>query len=216
MTEIIKVRKKRDTSQKRKAILEGAVKVFTKNGFDTSSMDHIAEVAGVSKRTIYNHFPSKEILFQAIVADFLKQRDEIKPIRYVSTQSLEEQLKEFAKAELFLINDPVRRGLSKLFTSDFLMDIDFGKETRNQFDPHRAFIIWLNAAKEDHRLNFQSPELTARIFYGMVEGCLTYPALFTDGESLKYIDPVLNELIRAFLACYKHSENAIDTESTQP
>ena len=75
MEETGKVRKKRDTSQKRKAILEGAVKVFTKEGFDASSMDHIAEVAGVSKRTVYNHFPSKEILFQAIVADFLKQRD---------------------------------------------------------------------------------------------------------------------------------------------
>jgi TetR/AcrR family transcriptional regulator, regulator of autoinduction and epiphytic fitness len=204
MAEAKKARKKRDTSLKRNAILEGAIKVFTKNGFDASSMDHIAKTAGVSKRTIYNHFPSKEILFQAIVADFLKQRDEIKPIRYISALSLEEQLKEFAKAELFLINDPVRRGLSKLFTSVFLMDVDFGKKTRSQFEPHKTFIIWLNSAKEDRKLNFQSPELTARVFYGMVEGCLTYPALFTDGESLKNIDPLLDELIFAFLTCYKY------------
>ena len=105
------------------------------------------KLRAVSKRTVYNHFPSKEILFQAIVADFLKQRDEIKPIKYASALTLEEQLKEFAKAELFLINDPVRRGLSKLFTSVFLMDIDFGKKTRSQFEPHKAFIIWLIAAK---------------------------------------------------------------------
>ena len=198
-----KARKKRDTSAKRKVILEGAIKVFTKNGFDASSMDSISEAAGVSKRTVYNHFPSKEILFQAIVADFLKQRDEIKPIRYASDLSLEEQLKEFARAELFLINDPVRRSLSKLFTSVFLMDISFGKRTRSQYEPHKAFIIWLHAAKEDQKLNYQSPELAARVFYGMVEGCLTYPALFSDGESLKYMDPLLNELIAAFLACYK-------------
>lgn len=204
MAETGKTRKKRDTSMKRKAILEGAVKVFTKNGFEASSMDTIAEVAGVSKRTVYNHFPSKEILFQAIVADFLKQRDEIKPIRYASALSLEEQLKEFARAELFLINDPVRRGLSKLFTSVFLMDIDFGKNTRSQFEPHKAFIIWLNSANEDQKLSFHSPELAARVFYGMVEGCLTYPALFTDGESLKHIEPLLNELISAFLARYKY------------
>lgn len=209
MAETGKSRKKRDTSLKRKAILQGAVKVFTENGFDTSSMDHIAEVAGVSKRTVYNHFTSKEILFQAIVADFLKQRDEIKPIRYASAISLEEQLKEFAKAELFLINDPVRRGLSKLFTSVFLMDIDFGKKTRSQFEPHKAFITWLNSAKEDKRLYFKSPELAARVFYGMVEGCLTYPALFSDGESLRYIDPLLNELISAFLAFYKYSEKTV-------
>ena len=202
MAETGKSRKKRDTSLKRKSILEGAVKVFTKSGFDSSSMDYIAEVAGVSKRTVYNHFPSKEILFQAIVADFLKQRDEIKPIKYASALPLEEQLKEFAKAELFLINDPVRRGLSKLFTSTFLMDIDFGKKTRSQFEPHKAFIVWLNAAKEDQKLSFQSPELAARIFYGMVEGCLTYSALFTDGASLKNSDYLLDEIISTFLSRY--------------
>jgi TetR/AcrR family transcriptional regulator of autoinduction and epiphytic fitness len=205
MEETSKARKKRDTHKKREAILAGAVQVFTKNGFDASSMDTIAQVAGVSKRTVYNHFPSKEILFQAIVADFLKQRDEIKPIKYASSLSLEEQLKEFAKAELFLINDPVRRGLSKLFTSVFLMDIDFGRKTRSQFEPHKAFMIWLNAAKEDRKLDFQSPQLAARVFYGMVEGCLTYPALFTDGESLKNMDPLMHELISVFLARYGYA-----------
>ena len=203
MQEPIKNRKKRDTSRKRQVILEGAIKVFTENGFDTSSMDKIAEVAGVSKRTIYNHFKSKESLFQAIVADFLKQRDEIKPIMYSKKISLGEQLKKFAEAELYLINDPVRRGLSKLFTSVFLMNIDFGKATRSQFEPHKAFILWLNSAKEDKKLGFQSPELAARIFYGMVEGCLTYSALFTDGESLKHADNLLNEIINTFLSRYE-------------
>lgn len=215
MKEEKKTRKKRDTSQKRKAILAGAVKVFTKDGFEASSMDHIAEVAGVSKRTVYNHFSSKEILFQAIVAEFLKQRDEIKPIRYTVALSLEEQLKQFAKAELFLINDPVRRGLSKLFTSVFIMNIEFGKETRSQYEPHKNFIIWLNAAKEDHKLSFQSAELATRLFYGMVEGCLTYPALFTDGESLIDNDPLLNEIIAAFLVYYKYTEKTINPDSTK-
>ncbi len=207
MPEIKKERKKRDTSAKRATILEGAVRVFTKNGFDASSMDRIAEVAGVSKRTVYNHFPSKEILFQAIVADFLKQRDEIKPVRYAPDVSLEEQLKEFAKAEFFLINDPVRRGLSKLFTSVFLMDVDFGRKTRRQYEPHKAFILWLHDAREDQKLCFPSPELAARVFYGMVEGCFTYPALFSDGENLKNIEPLLSELVSVFLTSYQNHGN---------
>lgn len=198
-----KSRKKRDTSLKHQIILEGAIKVFIENGFDNSSMDRIAEVAGVSKRTIYNHFTSKEILFQEIVSDFLKQRDEIKPIKYSKNLSLGEQLKKFADAELFLINDPTRRGLSKLLTSVFLMNIDFGKDTRIQYAPHKAFIQWLNSAKEDHKLIFESPELAARIFYGMVEGCMTWSALFTDGESLKHTDYLLNEIINTFLSRYE-------------
>lgn len=198
-----KSRKIRDTSLKHQIILEGAIKVFTENGFDNSSMDRIAEVAGVSKRTIYNHFTSKESLFQAIVADFIKQRDEIKPIKYSKDLFLGEQLKKFAEAELYLINDPIRRGLSKLLTSVFLMDIDFGKETRSQHAPHIAFIQWLNSAKEDHKLSFESPELAARIFYGMVEGCITWSALFTEGESLKHADNLLNEIINTFLSRYE-------------
>ncbi len=203
MTNDIKTRKKRDTTHKHKTILEGAIEVFIENGFEASSMDKIAEVAGVSKRTIYNHFSSKEVLFQAIVADFLKQRDENKPIQYSTSQSLSDQLKKFARAELYVINDPIRRGLSKLFTSVFLMDIEFGKATRSQHNPYKAFIQWMNSAKEDGKLNFQSPELTARIFYGMVEGCLTYPALFTDGANLKNADALLDEIIDTFLCRYK-------------
>lgn len=198
-----KDRKKRDVSRMRQIIIDGAIKVFTQYGFDVTSMDKIAEVAGISKRTIYNHFISKESLFQTIVADFLKERDAIKPIQYTNNVSLGMQLRKFAEAELYLINDPVRRGLSKMLTSVFLLNIDFGKHTRTQFEPHKAFIQWLNDAKVDQKLNVQSVELAARIFYGMVEGCLTWPALFTDGESMKHMDELLNEVIQTFLCRYE-------------
>ena len=82
------------------------------------------------------------------------------------------------------------------------MDIEFGKATRGQYQPHAALIAWLEAAKADGRIDFESPILTARMFYGMVEGCLTWGALFSDGESLKLSGPVLDEIIRIFLSCY--------------
>jgi hypothetical protein len=82
------------------------------------------------------------------------------------------------------------------------MDIDFGKRTRSQYTPHRDFVVWLNAAKRNKKLKFKSAELAAQIFYGLVEGCLTWSALFTDGESLKSIDPLLNEIASVFLSRY--------------
>ena len=205
MFDIIKKRKARDTSQKRQIILDGAIRVFTENGFEASSMDRIAEVAGVSKRTVYNHFQSKEILFQTIVADFLKEREKIKPVEYSSMLSLHEQLREFVKAELYLIDDPIRRRLSKLLTATFLMNIEFGKATRSQYQPHAMFIAWLNAAKADQKMKFESPDLAAQIFYGMVEGCLTWCALLTDGANLKVMDPILDEMIAVFLSHYTFS-----------
>jgi TetR/AcrR family transcriptional regulator of autoinduction and epiphytic fitness len=202
MPDTPKKRKKRDTSGKRQAILEGAVRVFTEQGFEAASMDAVAEAAGVSKRTVYNHFQSKEALFQTIVGDFLAEQADYRPIEYAKEKPLADQLREFVQAELFLINDADRRGLSKLLTATFLMDLEFGKAVHSQYEPHKAFIDWLHSARDDGKICFQSAELAAEIFYGLVEGCLTWNALMTDGESLTYIDPLLNELLVVFLCRY--------------
>lgn len=196
-------RKKRDTSRKREAILDGAVKVFIEKGYDVSSMDEIADTAGVSKRTVYNHFESKEALFRSVVEDFVSQRDHMKPIKYTQDRPLDEQLKAFATAELYLIDDPVRRGLSKVLTSFFLMDVTMAKEIIGQKSPHKNFIQWLCAAQNDHTLDYPSPELAAQVFYGLVEGCLTYPALLSNGDSLKYAEPILDEIVSVFLSRYR-------------
>ncbi len=52
---------------KRQAILSAAKDLFLKLGYEGSSMDAIAQEAGVSKLTVYNHFQDKENLFIAAV-----------------------------------------------------------------------------------------------------------------------------------------------------
>jgi len=55
------------SEQKRMAILESARAAFLDKGFESVSMDMIAENANVSKRTVYSHFGSKEELFGNIM-----------------------------------------------------------------------------------------------------------------------------------------------------
>jgi AcrR family transcriptional regulator len=52
---------------KRRAIMDAARGVFLREGFAGASVDVIAAEAGVSKRTVYNHFDDKEHLFLAVV-----------------------------------------------------------------------------------------------------------------------------------------------------
>lgn len=52
---------------KRAQILSGARQMFMEHGFASTSVEKIAKAAGVSKGTIYNYFPSKELLFVALV-----------------------------------------------------------------------------------------------------------------------------------------------------
>jgi AcrR family transcriptional regulator len=48
-------------------ILDAAQQVFLKRGYQSASLDEIAEIAPASKPTIYAHFPGKEALFEAVV-----------------------------------------------------------------------------------------------------------------------------------------------------
>lgn len=44
-------------------VLEGALRIFQRDGFEGASVDDIAREAGVSKATLYSYFPDKRIMF---------------------------------------------------------------------------------------------------------------------------------------------------------
>lgn len=54
---------------KRRAIVEAALRVFARVGYAEASLDLIATEAGVAKPTIYNHLGSKENLFRYVMTE---------------------------------------------------------------------------------------------------------------------------------------------------
>ncbi len=46
-------------------IAAAAVALFTQQGYDVTTMEQVAEAAGVSRRTAYRHFPAKEELLNS-------------------------------------------------------------------------------------------------------------------------------------------------------
>ena len=56
----------------RERIVQSAIECFSKNGFDKTRMDDIAQTADLSKGTVYLYFMSKEELFYAICENNLK------------------------------------------------------------------------------------------------------------------------------------------------
>jgi AcrR family transcriptional regulator len=56
-------------SPKRRQVQVAAEELFLAHGYGVVSMDQVARRAGVSKATLYAHFPSKDVLFATIVAD---------------------------------------------------------------------------------------------------------------------------------------------------
>ena len=196
--------KKRDKSKKRVAILTSAKKVFIRLGYKEASMDFIAETAGISKKTVYNHFNSKENLFEVIVTEILKQRQTKKPIAYNPNIELEDQLLAFAESEISLIDTPQKLELSRFLTLTFLNDLDFQRKIVSKYPPmQNDLIIWLQAAIDDKRIKTKNIQMTARIFYSLVIGSITWPVLFTNGLDKHATELLLEEIIALFLARYK-------------
>ena len=55
--------------QRRQQLLDVARDVFAERGFHATSMDEIAEAAGVTKPVLYQHFPSKRSLYVELLTD---------------------------------------------------------------------------------------------------------------------------------------------------
>lgn len=54
--------------ERRAQLLALATEVFTRQGFQGTSMDDIAAAAGVTKPVLYQHFASKEALYSEVIA----------------------------------------------------------------------------------------------------------------------------------------------------
>ncbi|RBQ16767.1 TetR family transcriptional regulator [Spongiactinospora rosea] len=70
-------RPRRGLTGKRQAILDGALTVFARDGYTRASVDAISSGAGVSTRTIYNHFTDKAELFRVVIQESARQAADI-------------------------------------------------------------------------------------------------------------------------------------------
>jgi AcrR family transcriptional regulator len=61
-----------DAARNRARLLEVAYETFAADGLSVP-IDEIARRAGVGAGTVYRHFPTKEALFQAVIADRLRR-----------------------------------------------------------------------------------------------------------------------------------------------
>lgn len=65
--------KQDDTKQK---IIDKALELFAAKGYDSVSVGEIAKAVGIKAPSLYNHYPSKQAIFDAIVESTAEQYDE--------------------------------------------------------------------------------------------------------------------------------------------
>lgn len=59
-------------AERRRRVIDAAEAIFLVEGYRATTMDEVARRAGMSKKTLYQVFPTKEVLFEALLADRMK------------------------------------------------------------------------------------------------------------------------------------------------
>jgi len=174
MTEVKKTR----SELKREAILEGARNAFQQFGVGNTSMDKIAEMAQVSKRTVYNHFPSKEILVTHIIKEIWGNAILGFDAPYNGNRDLKSQLLELVDNQLNLMGQSEMLELTRVALAHCLYNPDnFEAEIADFFEQETAMIRWLKSAMADGKLRKTDPLVANDQILSLLKGQALWPQL---------------------------------------
>lgn len=192
------------TSAKRETILDAATAAFRDEGYESASMDRIAELAGASKRTVYNHFGSKEALFQAVVARLFDEAVALKQVAWDPDRPLEDQLAEFARAKTLLSEDEASLSLTRVVLGVFIKQPELVQEVMSRAaEDESTLVTWLRQADKAGRLSVPDPELAANMFWAIAGGALFWPQLLEGPMDSNTRDVLTREVVQTFLARYR-------------
>jgi TetR/AcrR family transcriptional regulator of autoinduction and epiphytic fitness len=166
------------TDRKHAAILDAAVAEFRASGYEATSMDRIAARAEVSKRTVYNHFPSKEQLFIRILEEMFDRGIGGPDLAYRADRPLRAQLLELVRQKLKLLHDPHFVDLARVAIAAGIQRPDLAREMLARLgDREEGLTTWVRAAAADKRLKTGDPAFAALQLQGLIKSFAFWPQL---------------------------------------
>ena len=148
------------------AIEDAAVELFMEHGYHATSMRQIAEHAGLALGGIYNHFSSKEELFEAIIIDKHPYKQVLPAILQAEGESAEEFLR--SAAQIIFAEFDRRPDYMKLM---FIEMLEFkgihGAKMINEVFP-KVFPVFERLVKNRKSLRVSNPAILVRSFFGMI------------------------------------------------
>lgn len=192
--------------RKRAAIINAAISEFIENGFKGSSMDAISARAEVSKRTVYNHFENKELLFQAIVMELFRLSSEQVDYRYDPDSPLEAQLSQIARNKINLFSDSHMLSLVKVIFAECMHSPHLIEEALTQYQQQEQGLDnWISAAIADGKLKQVEPSYAAEQFMGLLKSTTFWPQILMNqaAPSSDFAEKVVSDSVAMFLNYYR-------------
>lgn len=109
----------RDGQQTRQALLDAALSLFAEKGYFGTSLRDIARHVGVRESALYNYFPSKESLFEAVVlADRQETSERLAPFLDAPITDLRTFLEDLASLAIETYKSPIQQQRFRILMSD--------------------------------------------------------------------------------------------------
>jgi TetR/AcrR family transcriptional regulator of autoinduction and epiphytic fitness len=197
---------RRLTDRKREAIIQAAIAEFRAHGFEITSMDKIAATAGVSKRTVYNHFPSKEELFAEILNQLWARIIAEPSVSYTRDQPLSEQLRQMLREKVQMMADENFLTLARVAITATIHSPERAQNMIERMgEREEGLTVWIRAAQADGRLKPVDPEFAAHQVQGLLKAFAFWPQISLGRAAL---DPdaqntVAESALEMFLARYQ-------------
>lgn len=193
------------TDRKRLAIIDAAIAEFRVNGFESTSMDKIAATAGVSKRTVYNHFPGKDELFAEILKQLWDASFNLMDIAYAPEQSLREQLARLVSQKMAMLADQNFLDLARVAIAETIHSPERAQAMVARLGEREEGVTrWIRAAQQDGKLKPCDPVFAAHLLQGQVKAFAFWPQV-TMGRaplSKEQQQPVVDAAVDMFLAYF--------------
>jgi AcrR family transcriptional regulator len=188
---------KRET---REAIIDAAERVIARNGFRKMTMEDLAREAGVSKRTVYMYFKSKEDVGLASIERVVEQvHDRLQEL-------LESALPPPKKLRLMLMERIMGRILrtQNLYTgfNEFFEVIrpTYMAQRQRFFDKEKQLIIMaLRQGKMAMKFNFEDETQTAECLLSATNALLPYNLAVREMDQPANIEQRLDSMVRLLI-----------------
>ncbi len=184
---------------KRRVILDAAVRVFARQGFHTCRVSDIADEAGVAYGLVYHYFSSKETILDTL---FLERWDVMLQAiaeADASAQSAREKLRAIAS---FIVDsyryDP---DLMKVIIVEVTRAANtFGRTHLEKImQAHQGIARIVSSAQEDGSFRTEVDALfAAQAFYGLIEQVLTqwiFEAAIVSAQECEHVKTEIVEMI---------------------
>lgn len=193
------------SEQKRQAILTAADHLFFEQGVEQTSMEQVAKVANVSKRTLYNHFDTKDALFHAIL---LHLKDQIKsgaPVIYDESQPVDAQLRHIAQQESALLTSDKFLRVARVAFMHMLQDPDLARQLSASKVGCLTYLEpFLTQACAAGALVIDDIPFAAKQFVYQLKSFVFYPNLYGfDIPDAAQTTRIIDESVELFLARYQ-------------